>query len=326
MVTTRRTLATREEWLGARRLGGSDVAAILGLSSYRGPWSVYARLVEGVRDDADGPDAARGRLLEPVVLRKYAEATGATLERLPPHTLFERDEWATASVDAIALAPRRIVEVKTDRNRDRWGEPCTIERWTPEAGQVVRRDYWLQVAHYMHVLDVDRADLAVLVPGDDPFIPELRIFHLLRDREVEEALVEHLRAWWTRHIVGREPPELDGSDAAGAHLGQIRRAGARSATLGEVTLSAAYATARRNAADWEAHRKTLGQLLVASAGDAARLDLPRGHVSIVRNPGKPTLDERALLADHPDLAPVLAEYRRTSNAYAYPAIAGLETP
>lgn len=324
MVATRQTFATRSEWLAHRKIGGSDVPAILGLSSYRGPWSVYARLVEGVRDDADSPDAARGRLLEPVVLRRYAEATGQRLAPIPPHTLFERDGWATASVDALT-ADGRIVEVKTDRHRDRWGEPQTIERWTPEAGQVVRRDYYLQVSHYLHVLDVERADLAVLVPGDDPFLPELRVYPILRDREVEEALVETLRAWWDLHVRQRVPPELDGSDAASVHLARQRRSGSRAATLPETALAAAYATARRNAADWEAHRKTLGQQLVKAAGASERLDLPRGHVSIVRNPGKATLDERALLADHPELAPVLDRYRRRTAPYAYAALGGLET-
>jgi putative phage-type endonuclease len=322
-LTTRQTFATRDEWLRARRIGSSDVAPILGLSTYRGPWSVYARLVEGERDDSDSPDAARGRALEGTVLRQWSRATGIALARPEPHTLYTRDEWATASPDAVA-ADGRLVEAKTDRFRDRWGEPQTIERWTPEAAQVVRRDYYLQVAHQLYVLDRDRADLAVLVPGDDPFIPELRIYTVLRDLEVEEALVETLRGWWDLHIRQRVPPELDGSDAASAHLGQLHRAGARRATVAETALAAGYVTARAHALAAEHERKRIGQLLTASAGTSARLDLPRGHVSIVRQPGKVTLDERALLADHPELSAVLDRYRRTSNPYAYPAIAGLE--
>ena len=36
------------------------------------------------------------------------------------------------------------------------------------------------------------------------------------------------------------------------------------------------------------------------------------------------LDERRLVADHPELAPVLDEYRRRSDPYAFPQISGLE--
>lgn len=318
-------LKSREDWLRHRKIGGSDVAAILGLSPYRTGWDVYARLVEGQVDDSSpGPDAARGVLLEPTVLREYARATGRTLKRLAPHTLFEREGWATASLDALTT-DGRIVEVKTDRHRDRWGAPATIDRWTPEAATVVRRDYYLQVAHYMHVLDLDVADLAVLVPGDDPLLPELRIYTLLRDREVEEALVDTLRGWWDRHVVGRVPPELDGSPAASQWQAAQPRKGARKATAHEVALAAQYVVAQRTAAAWEAQRRTLAQHLVAAAGDAQRLELPVGRVTVTRS-SKTTLDERALFADHPDLVDLLDRYRRTSTPYTYPTISGLETP
>lgn len=324
MTATRRTFATRSEWLAARRIGSSDVAPILGLSTYRGPSDVYERLVVGTPDTGDSADAARGRLLEPRVLREWSRATGTALLPQEPHTLYIRDEWASASPDALA-ADGRVVEAKTDRFRDRWGEPLTIERWSPEAATVVRRDYYLQVSHQLYVLDRDVADLAVLLPGDDPFLPELRIYTIRRDLEVEEALVGTLRAWWQDHVVARVPPPPDGTDAASRLLARQQRQGSRKATGPEVQLAAAYATARRNAADWEAHRKTLGQQLVNLAGDASRLELPRGHVTVVRQSGRTTLDERALLADHPELATVLDQYRRTSAPYCYAAIGGLET-
>lgn len=322
----RHSYASRAEWLAARRIGSSDVAPILGLSPYRTGWGVYRRLVEGVVDDSSpGPDAARGVLLEPTVLREYARATGRTLERLPPHTLYTRDAWASASPDGLTT-DGRIVEAKTDRHRDRWGAPATIERWSTEAATVVRRDYWLQCQHQLHVLDLDVADLAVLVPGDDPLLPELRIYTLLRDREVEEALVDTLRGWWDRHVVGRVPPELDGSPAASQWQAAQPRKGARKATAHEVALAAQYVVAQRTAAAWEAQRRTLAQHLVAAAGDAQRLELPVGRVTVTRSSGRTTLDERALVAEHPELVDLLDRYRRTSTPYTYPTISGLETP
>ena len=49
---------TREEWLSARRtgIGGSDIAAILGLSPWRTPLDVY-------RDKVDGEDQPQTCLL-----------------------------------------------------------------------------------------------------------------------------------------------------------------------------------------------------------------------------------------------------------------------
>jgi len=322
------TLPSHEAWLAARRIGGSDVAAILGQSAYRTGWDVYARLVLGEPDFGGNDATRRGQALEPLVLREYAAATGVQLERIPPFTLFRRDEWATASVDALGRkpgGPRRIAEAKTDRDRSRWGAPCTIERWEPEHAQIVRKDYYLQGAHYMFVLDLDVVDLAVLLPGDDPFVPELRVYTLLRDRDLEAAMVDRLRSWWETHVVGRVPPELDGSDAAGRYLARRNRAGSRPATLAEVQLAAEYETAKAMANKWDAHRKLIGQRLVESAGTANRLDLPVGRVTVTRNGGRAYLDERRLVADHPELAPVLDEYRRRSDPYAFPQISGLET-
>lgn len=322
MLTRATTYESRDAWLAARKVGSSDVAPILGLSPYRTAWDVYARLVEGDRGPDAGPAAARGTLLEPVVLRRYSEATGIRLTRPPPHTLYTRDEWATASPDA--LADGLVVEAKTDRDRSRWGEPTTIERWTDEAASIVRPDYYLQTAHQMYVLDLPAADLAVLVPGDDPFLPELRIYRLVRDLDVEQRLVATLRAWWERHVVARVPPPLDGSDAASRHLATQHREGTRAATPAEAQLVIQYELARRVEAQAEDTRRRVGQALVAAAGPCSRLDLPGGgRVAIVTSSGRSVLDERRLLEERPDLAPVLDQYRRHTAPTSYPRVSGI---
>lgn len=316
------THADRTSWLRARRIGSSDVPALLGLSSHRGPWDVWRRLVEGEVDDSDSPAAARGRLLEPVVLRRYVAATGRDVRPPPPHSLWTRDDWASATPDAIGTD--LVVEAKTDRRRDRWGEPGTIERWEPGAEAIVRPEYWAQVQHQLWVLDLQVADLAVLLPGDDPLLPELRVYRLHRDEEAVAAMVERLSAWWARHVVGREPPELDGSPTASQWLarpGAGSTRASRPATPAEAALAAAYVAARRAADHWDQTRRLIGQQLVAAAGDHHRLELPTGgSVSQVFQPGRTTLDEGALLADHPELRQVLDRYRRQGPATAYPLI------
>jgi putative phage-type endonuclease len=317
-----RRFRSHEAWLRARRIGSSDVAPILGLSPYRSAWDVYERLVHGRQEDA-GDAARRGQLLEPYVLRRYSAETGRPVRRAPPFTLFDRDEWATATPDAFGDDEVPVVEAKTDRHRERWGEPTTITRWEPATEKIVRPDYYLQVQHQLFVLDAPAADLAVLLPGDDPFLPELRVYRIERDLEVEAALVERLRGWWQQHIVGKEPPPFDGSFAATRYLTRRQRMGSRRAVAAEAQLAAEYEAARRMEDDWSRRRKQLSQQIVAAAGDVAQLDLPVGRITIVRNEGRSTLDERALLADHPELAGVLDQYRRRGEPYTYPRISGV---
>lgn len=324
MLTAPLKLRTHREWLNTRRIGGSDVAAILGLSPYRGPWDVRERLVDGRIEDRTDDDRERGHDLEPQILRRYVAETGTALYRPGRFAIFRREEWATASVDALSKDNTLVVEAKSDRHRHHWGESQVIERWEPRAERIVRADYYLQAQHYLWVLDLQVADLAVLLPGDDPFIPELRIYRLLRDEELVASLVERLSTWWRLHVVERRPLEVDGSAAAGRYLARWSRDGARAATGPEVALAAGYETARRTAVEAEAAKRRLGQLLAVVAGPAKRLDLPRGHVTIVTTAGRTTLDERALLADHPELAPVLNEYRRVGDPIVHARIYGLE--
>jgi predicted phage-related endonuclease len=172
-------------------------------------------------------------------------------------------------------------------------------------------------------LDTAGADLAVLVPGDDPFLPELRIFRLLRDDELVERLADRLRQWWRRHVVGGEPPPLDDSPAAARLLAAAER-GARTATAREVELARAYATAAAEEKAAKERKRAAGRELIRSAGLARQLEIPRGgRVSIVAGASRGELDEGALLHDRPELEPVLEHYRRPGSAFVYPRVAGL---
>ncbi len=320
MTLTPHTLRSRDEWLRARKIGGSDVAAILGVSPYRSGWDVYERLVLGVPDQFEPSEAQlRGIRLEPRILSMYASESGCRVVRPPPHTVYTRDEFASASPDGFAEDV--IVEAKTDRDPWRWGPATTIQRWTPEAARIVRVDYALQLAWYLWVLDAPAGDLAVLLPGSDPFLPELRVYRLERDEELIRRMVDRVRAWWQLHIVDGVEPPIDASDAAGRALARIERAGQREASIEEARLAAAYAAAAETEKAAREAKKAAGRLLVARAGASRRLDLPDGgHVTVISSVGTAELDEGALLAARPDLAEVLAEHRRPRTPYCWPRV------
>lgn len=320
-----RRFTRRNDWLAARRIGSSDAPTILGLTK-RSPWDVWERLVhnrqqEPVDDDEDDdPTMARGRDLEPMVLRRYAAETGQTVRRAGL-SLFEREEWATATPDGFG-SEVPIVEAKTDRNRWRWGEPTTIERWVRGTDQIVRKDYYMQVQHQMFVLDVEMADLAVLLPsGSDPFLFDLRVYRILRDDEVVEQMADTLHDWWHEHVVKRVPPALDGSQAAGRYLaGLPRTGGTREATHEERQWIEAMEAFALNEKFAEQQRKVIGQTLVALAREHKKLTFDGGSLTIVENQGRETVDVEAMLRDHPELAGIVAEYRRRSAPFVTPRV------
>lgn len=72
-------LANRDEWLARRRqtVGASEVAALLGLSPWESPTSLWAKKTGRVVDDGKEPEWQEwGNRIEPLICDKYAEETG----------------------------------------------------------------------------------------------------------------------------------------------------------------------------------------------------------------------------------------------------------
>lgn len=209
-----RSYRSREAWLAARRLGSSDAAAILGVSSMRGPWDVFLDL-QGRAPKPESADQARGKRWEIRVLEDYAYETGRRVLLLPGWTMWTKPDrnWSTSTPDALAEdgGELGLVEAKTDRRSSRWGPSTEIERWETGAELVVRPDYALQCYHQLWVTGAPWVDLAVMLPTY-----ELRVYRLWPDPSVERELAEQLGAWWERHIVGGIAPDPDESDACRA--------------------------------------------------------------------------------------------------------------
>ncbi len=269
-----RTYPSREAWLAARRLGSSDVAAILGLSSFRGPFDVWMTL-RGEEPKPETADQRRGKRWERIVLAEYQDQTGNEVFTWPDWTMFHGDiEWETSTPDAAArdsdTDETGLVEAKTDRRSRLWGESSTLERWHAGAERLVRPDYAVQCYHQLLVTGAPWCDLAVLLPSY-----ELRVYRLFPDHAVERELLRVLGAWWQRHVVDQVPPSPDASAACRRFAAQrmaaaSRRPKARVATDSEVSKALFLYNARENRKHFDAKEKLLSAELAAclEPGDA----------------------------------------------------------
>lgn len=128
---------TEQEWLAYRRrgIGGSDVAAILGISPFRTARDLYDDKlnIASVADDAGNWVALEmGHLLEPLVARIFAKKTG--LEVFQIKKMFQHPQYPfmLADVDYFVRLPNgkiAILEIKTTNYnaKDHWwkdGEDC----------------------------------------------------------------------------------------------------------------------------------------------------------------------------------------------------------
>jgi len=195
--------ADRYEWLHARRqgLGASDVAALLGFSTYTTPWQVWAEKTNAARPpDEMSEAAALGTALEPWLVGQAAVLLDRPVMRTE-HQLYAHAEhpWRLCSPDAEA-GPDTLVEAKTAGLLSR--RPA--KGWDDDA---VPLGYEFQARWAMHVMDRMKVEMVALVAGHG-------VLHrsLVRDLSIEADLVAQVSEWWQHHVVeGNEPPvgELD---------------------------------------------------------------------------------------------------------------------
>lgn len=147
------------EWHEARRgrLGGSEIAAVLGLSPFESRFSLWHRKAGAIGPVEETPEMEWGKRLEPVILGKFAEVHPELDIANQPGTFTHSERtWQVANPDAVAADC--IIEAKFSLFGDDFGEPGTDE---------VPVYYRTQALWYADVLELDVIHFAVLVGGHD---------------------------------------------------------------------------------------------------------------------------------------------------------------
>ena len=219
-MTTTAAPNDRELFLAERRrgIGGSDVAAVLGLDPHKTPYQLWRDKLGMDDAQANGAALRRGNFLEPALLARYAEVVRpASFE---PH-VSHQGGWRRGNQDARAVmadGTRRVVEGKTVTKhvfRNEWGTP-----WSDEVpDRALCQGLW-----YGNLDDADLIDFAVCVVPDDPDqvlgltaeevlkVAEFHVFQASRNPQLEQEIVEHSHAFWHRNVLTRVPPEPVGEE------------------------------------------------------------------------------------------------------------------
>lgn len=185
-------------------IGGSDIAAILGVSKFKTALDVYLSKTTD-QPEQKGEHLYWGHALENPIIDRFIRDTGANVIRQPEMRRHPDYEWAIANADALITNSdtiEAILEIKTSsafKSRE-WGADDTDE---------VPIEYIAQVQWYMWIYDVQEAYLAALIGGN-----QYRQYHITRDDELIAVLAEKAQAFWQNHVIPRIPPNpQDGADA-----------------------------------------------------------------------------------------------------------------
>ena len=205
---------SHEEWLRWRKkgIGGSDVAAILGISKWVAAIDLWLDKTNQKNKPAEANEAMEwGTILEPVIREHFSVTTGKPVMEVKAMLQHPDHPFMIADVDGVTTddsGDPAILEIKTasEYKRDEWlgGVPTY---------------YQTQVQHYLCVTGVSKAYVAVLIGGNT-----FRVYEVDADPEIQQMLIAVEASFWNK-VQNMIRPEIDGSEASKALLDSIFHGG-----------------------------------------------------------------------------------------------------
>lgn len=193
-----------EEWLSYRRrgIGGSDVAAILGISPFRTARDLYYDKLNivSVNDNEENWVAmAIGHLLEDLVGKIFQHKTGLNIYQVKKMFYHPKYPFMLADIDSFVTLPdgsTALLELKTTNYNAR-------DKWWTDKKEIVPSYYEAQGRHYMSVMDIDRIFYCCLYGNN---LNEVIIRELKRDLAYEEEMIFLEHEFWQNHVQAQVPP------------------------------------------------------------------------------------------------------------------------
>ena len=197
-----------DDWheLRAKRIGGSDVGAILGVNPYKSIVDVYVDKTEG--SDFKGNNATYwGHVLEGTVLKEFSNRHKELIVYEVPYSVV--NDFLIANLDG-ALKDKEtgdygVLEIKTTSlwNKKDWED------------DVIPQYYYAQVQHYLMLTGYKFAYIAVLIGGQ-----QYKEFKIERSEEDINLIRNKATEFYQENLLKKIPPMPDGSDAYMNYLKQ----------------------------------------------------------------------------------------------------------
>ena len=217
------TVEERESWLSSRvgGLGGSDLPAILGLSSFKTPIEVWESKVhpESVAE-IDKECLWFGNELEPIIRKRYAMVFGvdvvapASIGRYFPNSrqfkdqtiVVGRESWMLGTADGWIPSDNCGLEIKNVGRRDK-------SEWGEDGSEDIPAMYFTQSHWYCDIHGAKAWNVAPLFSGNT-----LGHYQVRFDPQLAKDMYETARAFWFDFIVPKVEPPIDHTESYGRYL------------------------------------------------------------------------------------------------------------
>ena len=183
----------REDMVDRKRfLGGTDIAAILGLSKYKTAlyvWAIKTGQIEPVDDDA--LHKKLGKRLEEVVAELFTEKTGKRVIRANAYRIHRKHDFLCAQIDRLVVGEDALLECKTTSS-------FGVKEWD---GDEIPADYIAQVMFQLAITGRAVGYIACLI-GNHKFVWK----EIKRDPVMIAEMVKRAVDFWENYVIPKIPP------------------------------------------------------------------------------------------------------------------------
>ena len=193
-----------EEWLEYRRrgIGGSDAAAILGVSPFATARDLYydkLKVVSYEDGESNWVQKKVGHLLEDLVAEIFHVKTGFEIYQVKKMFYHPVYTYMLADIDYFIRLPNgktAILEIKTTNYNAK-------DHWWCDGQEIVPVNYEIQGRHYMCVMNMDEVYFCCLYGNNEN---EVIIRHIERDPDYEAEMIALEGNFWNDHVLTQPPP------------------------------------------------------------------------------------------------------------------------
>jgi len=287
-------------------LGGSDAAAVVGVSPWKTRLGLYMEKTQQVERDEQQITTGVDPLYWGTVLeRPIADAShklGFKVRRVNKEYIHPDYPYLRAHIDRKVEGRSEMVEIKNIgyHTMKDWGEPETDQ---------IPLHYMTQAFHYLGLTGYDTCHFMVLMGGQD-----LRHYALDRDEEAINILFEKEVEFWSL-VESRSPPEpVDGPDLKllfpQAVKGEILQASP--ATIGNLNMLQRATTEMKTAQDTV---ESFKNVIRYEMGTADTIIVGDDQIGATWKSGKrKSFDLQRFKEEHPELH---AEYQKTTPTRSF---------
>jgi len=189
---------TDEVWAEKRNhgIGGSDVAAILGLSDYKTAVDVYLEKIGEKEPVKPNPKMIAGNMMEDIIASWWASENGFRIQRDNKIRIHPKYNIFMGNIDRLIIDNGHgrgtgILECKNTTS-------FAFKQWENEG---LPKTHFCQTLYYMGLSGHKWGEVAVLVDGWN-----LKSIPIEFDKEFIELMYEQLLDFWYNHVMVHRPP------------------------------------------------------------------------------------------------------------------------